>query len=128
LLDLRRSYSDKAKTERFVIDLAEANFEKLSGPVGYYQIEVKQNPARVILNFPQALNARFENKELANKLRGSTFVKSSKIEFDRIGQALYITLELKKSVAVRAIPVDGGQQTAKLVLDLMESSPSSKRK
>lgn len=128
LLDLRRTYSAKAKIERLVVDLGEANFEKSTGPVGYYQVEVKQNPPRLILNFSQALNSKFESRELANRLKGAAFVKGSRMDFDRIGQALYITLDLKKPVSVRAIPVKGGQETAKLVIDLIDNLPATKKR
>lgn len=121
LLDIRRTYSAPAKIERLVVDLGEANFEKMTGSVGYYQVEVKQNPPRVILNFSQALNSKIESKELAQRLKNAAFIKSSKVDFDRIGQALYITLDLKKPVSVRAVPVKGGQETAKLVVDLIDN-------
>jgi hypothetical protein len=120
LVDLRRTYSDKLKIERLVIDFGESNFEKLIGPAGYYQVEVKQNPSRVILNFPKALNSKFEAKDLAEKLKGSPFIKSARLDFDRISQALFLTLELKKPLVVRAVPVEGKKDSAKLVVDLID--------
>jgi hypothetical protein len=120
LVDLRSSYSSKLKIERLVIDFGEANFDKLVGPVGYYQVEVKQNPPRLILNFPKALNTKFEARDLAAKLRNSPYIKNARIDFDRISQAMYLTMDLKKPVIVRAIPVEGKRDSAKLVVDLID--------
>jgi hypothetical protein len=120
LLDLRKSIAKGGKLERIVVDVGSADYQKLKGRLGYYTVELKKGQ-QVIVNFGQTLNSKFSEKDLAKKLRGSAFVRNSKMLFDPMSQTLSLVMDLKKPATVKVISVSGSKETGKLVLDFMES-------
>jgi hypothetical protein len=127
LLDLRRSYSPQAKTERLIFDWG----DKILGMAphgGYYQVEYRaasgKTPAKVIVSLSLTLNSRIEKSQLTEKVKGGLYIKQARLEFDPIGQAQNLTFELRKPVRVRVMSyagrVEKPQTPARLVVDFVE--------
>lgn len=122
LLDLRKTASAKSKIERLVIDVGDRAYQKQTGSVGYFNVELRNGGKQVVVDFAQVLNAKFSEGDLKKKLASSNYIKSSEMIFESEGQTTSLVLNLKQKAQVRVQPVNGkGKQTARLVLDLMGS-------
>jgi hypothetical protein len=120
LLDVRTTASAIKKTERVVIDVGNASMQKLKGSVGYYIVELKKN-GKLVVNFSQTLNTKFNEKELVQKMKKSLYVKNPRIHFDPMGQNMILEMELKKPALVRVVAIRGNEKnTSKVVFDLAE--------
>jgi hypothetical protein len=121
VLDVRRSHSASLKTERLIIDWG----NKIMQPAeksGYYQVEYKKNPDRVIINLTQTLNTKFEPTHVMDKIGKAVYIKKAQIEFDPISQSQNIILLLNKSLKVKvaSYPAKDKNSSAKLVVDFVE--------
>jgi hypothetical protein len=127
LLDVRRTYSKKAKTERLVFDWG----GKSLGPVtkgGYYQVEYHKAagkiPAHVIVSLSLTLNSKVESHMLNQKTKDGLFIKQARLDFDPVSQAQNLTFDLKRPVRVRVMSFSGQKNNprspAHLVVDLVE--------
>lgn len=119
LLDVRSISSNQKKTERLIIDVGDVSMQKLTSSVGFYTVELKKNK-KLIVNFSQTLNTKFNEKQLLQKLKKSMFVKTAKMNFEPMGQNMILEMELKKPALVRVVAVRGGPQTSKVVFDMAE--------
>lgn len=119
ILDVRRSAS--AKVERLVIDLGDVSMRPYNGKPAYFSIELKDKPQKLIIDLAQTLNAKIDEKKLQQIMMNSKFIKAARLGFEPGSQTMTLTMDLKKTVNLRAIPVDGkSSSTAKLVVDLSE--------
>lgn len=120
LLDLRKTASAKTKIERLVIDVGDRVYQRQQGPVGYFNVELRNGGQQVVIDFSQVLNSKFTEAQLKKKLASSRYIKSSEMIFESEGQTTSLVLNLKQKAQVRVQPVNGkGKQTARLVLDLI---------
>lgn len=123
LLAVRSQPSKNQKLERLTVSVGDPLFQTHQGSPGYFHIENTPEAKRVVINFAQTYNAKFDEKALQQVFAKSPFVKSSQLIFEPEAQSMSLVLLLKKQASIRAIPVAGkGRQTAQLKLDLFEDS------
>ena len=127
LFDVRKSASAKLKTERLVLDWGDA-YGRPSPKSGYYQVEYQAQMHRVIINLALTLNSKVDGRALTDRLSKGLYIKTARLEFDSMGQAQNLVLDLKKTVRVRVasypsqMPQGNIQRNipARLVVDLVE--------
>ncbi len=118
LMDLRRTSDAKKRLERIVIDFGDMQGNPQKGLPAYFHAELKKNPSRLVLDFNQTPNSRLDDGRLANRFKGSLFVKKTSMILDPEDKALNLTLDLKPGTIARVFQVKGEKTTAKVVIDL----------
>lgn len=118
LLNVQRTAISK-RTERIIIDVGDAQMQKLQGSLGYYNVELKKTK-KLVVSFSQTLNSKLESADLQKRFKNSVYVQSSAFQFDPMGQNMTLDLELKKPVVVRVFALKGDRETGKLVIDMIE--------
>lgn len=119
LMDLRRTADRKKKIERIVMDVGDRNGAALRGWPGYYYVELKKNPRRLVIDFAQMPNSNLDQKQLALKMKNSLAVKKTLMTLDPVDSSLNLTLDLKQNTKVRVYQVAGKKTTSKVVIDLI---------
>lgn len=128
LMDFRRSSSKKNNQERFVLDFGGADLKEAKGLVGYYHVELQDNPARLILELPQTFASRLSEKDILKRLQDSRYVRQALVQFDRNLQSLTLVFQLKQPVQIRVARVANPESTGKLVIDLLPENKMAKRR
>lgn len=119
LLNIQSSGSKKTKAERITFEFGKADLQPLKGVVGYYHVELYQNPPRLAVELPLTLGSKVSEKELAKKLAQSLHVKKAVMTFDRTSQSTSLLFQLKRPVMIRLTRVENPKVTGQLVLDIM---------
>lgn len=117
ILALRSSHTKDKKIERLVLDIGNASLLKNEGKVGYYNIELKQKPNRLIIDLSQTLNAKVTQKEINSLVAKSDFFNKGQLLFDSQSRSLSLVLDLKQHAEIKIQDVDGYTDTSKLVID-----------
>lgn len=119
LMDLRRTADTKKKIERIVMDVGDRNGAAIRGWPGYYFVELKKNPQRLVIDFAQMPNANIDQKMLALRMKNSFAVTKTSMSLDPVDSSLNLTMDLKKNTKVRVYQVAGKKATSKVVIDLI---------
>ena len=119
LLDLRRTADNKKKIERLVFDVGDQDGNILRGWPGYYHVELKNNPSRLVIDFAQMPNSKLSPTAIAQRLMGSLAVTHSELSLEPVDKSLNLTLNLKANTVARIYQVKGKAQTSKVVIDLI---------
>lgn len=119
LMDLRRTADVKKKVERIVMDVGDRNGAALRGWPGYYFVELKKNPQRLVIDFAQMPNSNIDQKQLALRMKESLAVTKTSMSLDPVDSSLNLTMDLKKNTKVRVYQVSGKKTTSKVVIDLI---------
>jgi len=119
LMDLRRTAAKNRKIERIVIDVGDRDGAIKHGLPGYYHAELKQNPARLILDFSQMPKSILDQSRVVGRMKGSAIVTRTAMSLDPVDNTLNLTLGLKKNTKVRVFQVAGQKSTSKVVIDLL---------
>jgi len=118
LMDLRRTADNKKHVERIVIDIGDMQGNLQKGLPAYFHAELKKNPSKLILDFDQTPVSRLDDGRLADRFKGSLFVKKTSMILDPEDKALNLTLDLKPGTSARIFQVKGQKTTSKVVVDL----------
>jgi hypothetical protein len=119
LTGMRLSQDKKKKIERIVMDIGDKNGQSIKGLPGYFHIELKNNPQRLIVNLAQMPHSNVDARKLKEIFRQSLAVKNTALALDPIDSTLIVSMDLKKNTKVRVMQVAGKKQTSKVVLDLI---------
>jgi hypothetical protein len=123
LLSIQSFAAKNQKLERLNIFFGNPLLEAHHGAPGYFHIENTPGDKRVVINFAQTFNTKFNAQSLQKTFASSPFVKSSQIVYEPDSQTMSLVLNLKKQASIRAIPVAGtNKTTAQLKIDLFEDS------
>lgn len=117
VLAMRASNTKDRKLERLVLDIGNSSMLKNTGKVGYYNIELKQNPNRLIIDLAQTLNAKFTQREINAIVAKSDFFKKGQLLFDSQSRSLSLVFDLKQKAEIKIQDVEGTKDTSKLVID-----------
>lgn len=118
LMDLRRTADAKKRVERIVLDFGDLQGNPHKGLPAYFHAELKKNPHRLVLDFNQTPNSRLDEGRLADRFKGSLFVKKTSMILDPDDKALNMTLDLQPGTVARISQVKGQKMTSKVVVDL----------
>jgi hypothetical protein len=119
LLGLHVTQDHNKKTERIVMDVGDMNGEPQRGLPGYFHVEMRDNPARVIIDLAQTPHSKVDAQKLAAAFQKSTMVRKTSITVDPVDSTLTIALDVKKNTKARVMQVAGQKQTSKVVVDLI---------
>lgn len=118
LLELKLQKFAKNQSERLVFFVGNPIMKPMKGQPGYFNVELKKD--RLIIDFTQTLNSRFEARALQKIVSQSKVIQSSKMFFEPNGQTMSIEFALKKPLAARVTPIKGtAKTTAQVVIDLV---------
>ncbi len=119
LTGMRLSQDKKKKVERVVMDIGDKNGQAIRGLPGYFHVELKNNPQRLIVNMAQMPHSNVDAQRIANIFQKSMAVKKTALALDPIDSTLILSLDLKPNTKVRVMQVAGKKQTSRVVLDLI---------
>ena len=117
VLAMRASNTKDKKLERLVLDIGNSSMLKNTGKVGYYNIELKQNPNRLIIDLAQTLNAKLNQRDINAIVAKSEFFKKGQLLFDSQSRSLSLVFDLKQKAEIKVQDVEGTKETSKLVID-----------
>lgn len=118
LLELKLQKFAKNQSERLVFYVGNPIMKPMKGQPGYFNVELKKD--RLLIDFSQTLNSRFEAQALQKIVSQSKVIQSSKMFFEPNGQTMSIEFVLKKPLAARVTPINGtAKTTAQVVIDLV---------
>lgn len=126
LVDLRAQASASLGIDRLVFDFGDNQFSGLKGAPGAYHVEYREELNQVIITFHQALHWKFENYQVKEKLKKAFLIRSTQMEFDRLGQATVLTINLKKPIQLRVKEIPGERMAARLMIDLVDPTKAKK--
>ncbi|MBX2987489.1 MAG: hypothetical protein KF802_06300 [Bdellovibrionaceae bacterium] len=107
------------KKERVVIDLGDIKGAPVRGYPTYYHAELQNSPRRLVIDFSQTATVFIDEKELRQRLKGSTAIAGSSFVLDPTDQTLSLILDLKKNVKAQIFQVPGQKGTSRVVVDLL---------
>lgn len=119
LLDVKRVATNSDKIERLVFDIGDKEGQDMRGWPGYYHVELKNNPQRLVIDFAQMPNSRVTQLTLNSRLKGSPSILSSIMSLEPVDNSLNLTMSLKSNTKVRVYQVMGKKSTSKVVVDLI---------
>lgn len=119
LTDMRRTADAKKKIERIVMDIGDIQGLPIKGLPGYFHVELKQNPDRLIIDLSQMPKTMVDEFKLGRIFEKSMAVQKTAMTSDPSDNTLNIALNLKKGTKVRVFQVAGQKQTSKIVVDLI---------
>lgn len=119
LMDLNSKINPKAKVERLMIDVGDLEGKPQKGLPGYFNVELKENAKKVVIDFAQMPLTKIDTKKIKAKLKSSLYVKDVKMLMDPSDNTLSLILDLKKPAKLKVFQVPGKKTTAKVVVDLM---------
>ncbi len=130
LMAVKNFPGKNGKIERLVFDIGSPYLTAIKGAPGYFHIENDTKSKRVVIQFQQTVNSKFNEAALKKAIKSSPFIKQAEMYTDTSSQTTSIVLNLRRSASLRAIPLAGkGSKTAQLNLDLFEETmlPSNRR-
>lgn len=119
LLDLRVTRDVHKKIERIVMDMGDMNGEPIKGLPGYFHVELRDHPQKLVIDLAQTPHSKVDERMLAAAFKKSLAVKKTAITVDPVDNTLTISLDLKKHTKARVFQVAGQKQTSKVVVDLI---------
>lgn len=105
--------------ERLIVDFADMQGRAVKGLPGYYHVEMKDKPKRLVVDFAQTAGVFFDEKKLRERLKPSGLVTSSRLLVDPYDQSISIVLELKDKTRAQVFQVPGRKETGRVVVDLL---------
>lgn len=125
LLNVRRSFSAKAKVERVMIDLGDKEMKPLSGNLSYYQASIDPGQNRVVLDLAQFKMSRVSEQQVRNLFRKSPYVKSADLTLDPEDKAATLVLHLKQPMRLEVFK-QNSKKVGRIVMDLTPITGSAK--
>lgn len=98
LLDIKLMKSKKTKKERFVIRFADLLGKEQGVRTNYYQVYVKDKPARLVIDLENVHKTGVGPEELRRKLRRSKWVISSDITMDPVDHSTSLVFHFVHSL------------------------------
>ena len=118
LLELKLQKFNKSNSERLVFLVGNPIMKPMKGQPGYFNVELRKD--RLLIDFAQTINSRFEAQALKKIVSQSKMIKGSKMFFEPHAQTMSIELILAKPLSARVTPIKGtGKKTAQVVIDLV---------
>lgn len=118
LLNIRRTFSGKAKVERVMIDLGDKEMKPLTRDLSYFQASMDSKNNRVVLDLAQFKMSRVSESQLRNLFRKSPYVKSADLTLDPEDKAATLVLNLKQPMRMEVFKMTKGKTPGRIVMDL----------
>lgn len=119
ILNVKKELNKQAKYERLIIDIGDLQGKRNLGLPAYYHAQFTKDPARLVLDFAQVPVSKISQLQLQNILKGSQYVRHSRLLKDPSDGSMTVILDLKPSTKIRVMQVKGVKDTSKVVVDLL---------
>ena len=126
LLDVRRSYDSKARSERIVLDWGDQNAKPMVGSIGFFHVSVDAKNKRVVVDLSQVVQSSLQEAEILKRLKASPLIKSSRLLFDPYNVSTQLILEFKSPIAVETFYLVNNKDPSRLVLDVRPAGTGKK--
>lgn len=105
--------------ERLIFDVTDMQGRPVKGLPGYYNVELKKNPRRLVVDFAQTAGSFLDEKTVRQRMKSSTRVKSSRLLVDPYDQSVSLVFDLKEESKIQVFQVPGRKETGRVVVDLL---------
>lgn len=120
LIRVRSQLSPKKDLERIVLNMGDESGRLLKGRMSYYQVNLEQNPPRLVIDLSQVTASKVSDVELRKVFMKSPFVRSVQMLPDPEGASTTLVLNLKKTVKAEVFNLKGKGSPGRLVIDLKQ--------
>lgn len=124
----KKSENQNGLSEDIQIEIGDGLGQKLNGNVGFFQVAVENDPARVIIDLTQMHYSKIDERQVAAIFRDSGLIKSTDMTIDPEDFSTNLTLFLNKPVRVKVTsPEKQGQIRIKLEEQALKKEKKSKK-
>jgi hypothetical protein len=116
LLSLTLMPARNKPVERLILKTGEADGQSLKGVMPFYQVSLRQNPSRVVIDLAQTQRTRIESKDLAKRIQRSQVIESADFTMDPEDLSTNLTLYLKHSIRLEVFRQSA---SGELILDML---------
>lgn len=121
LLNVKRVLSPSKSAERIIVEMGDHKGNSYSGTPGYFHAQLKQNPARLSVDFSQITSSKINQKKFASLFKNSVLVKKTKVTLDPEDGSANLTMYFKKSVKARIYTLAPKGKAPKVVVDFVQT-------
>lgn len=121
----KKAENNKVLSESILINIGDGFGNKLIGNVGFFQVAVDNNPARIVIDLTQMHLTKVDEQKLAAIFRDSGFIKSTDMTMDPEDFSTNLTLLLKKPVRVK---VTSPEKQGQIQIKIEEQTPKKSNK
>lgn len=127
LLNVRRTYSGKAKIERVIVDLGDHEMKPSGQHPGYFQVSMDAKNNRVVMDLSQLRFSKVTEAQLQNLFRQSPNVASAQLTLDPEDKAATMVLNLKRPMKLEVFQLLNKKKPGRVVMDLTPVSYTADR-
>jgi len=125
LLNVRRTYSQRAAIERVIVDLGDQDMRPTGKKMPYFQASVDAKANRVIVDLAQLQMSRVTETQLKKLFRSSPYVASVEYSVDPADKTGSIILNLKRPMKLEVFQLLAAKKPSRVVLDLTPAAVTS---
>lgn len=123
ILNVQTKVARSKRAERIRFDMGNGSMNPLQGSVAFFNVQNDPVNKKIIVDFSQTLNSRFEQSTFNKLFANSPFIQKTELVFEPASQTMSLILTTKKPSAIRVNSVNGtAKKTASLTLDIFEPS------
>ncbi|MDZ4662135.1 MAG: hypothetical protein SGJ18_11015 [Pseudomonadota bacterium] len=115
----KKSENQNGLSESISINVGDGLGRKLTGSVGFFQVAVEKDPARLVIDLTQMQRTKVDERQLAAVFRDSGFIKSTEMTMDPEDFSTNLTFFLKKPVRVK---VSSPEKQGQILIKIEEES------
>lgn len=126
LLNVRRSFSSKAKTERIIVDLGDKEGKPLGRSMSYFQVSMDSKDKRIVVDLSQLMLSKVSEAQLRRTFAKSPFVSKVDLTLDPEDKAATLVLGLKRPMKLEVFQLLKARKPGRIVMDLRPTQASNK--
>ncbi len=128
LLNIRRSFSKKAKIERVVLDIGDLRGRPVLGEVNYFHVSVDKGLSRVVVDLSQVSRSGVSQAQLLELFKKSPLVRSAEITYDPEDVSTNLVLKMKKPTFVEVFQLSEPNAPGRIVIDMKPAKRKIRRR
>ncbi|MCB0422667.1 MAG: hypothetical protein KDD61_16820 [Bdellovibrionales bacterium] len=118
LLNIRRHYYPKQKTERLVFDMGDFFGRPLLNRVGHFYVKINKHRRSINIEFTDLKKLNMSKDKLLRVVAQSPLINDFTYSFDPLDHSFVLVLKMKENVAVEAFQLPSAQKASRIVLDI----------
>lgn len=128
LLNIRRSFSKKARMERVVLDIGDLKGKPILGEVNYFHVSVDRDLSRVVVDLSQVAHSGVDQAKLLKLFKQSPNVRSVEITYDPEDVSTNLVLMMKRPTFVEVFQLSEPNAPGRIVIDMKPAQKKKRRK
>jgi len=124
LLGVRRTFSDKARVERVIVDLGDHEAKPAGRNPGYFQVAMDSKNNRVVMDLSQLRFSKVTEQQLKSIFAKSPYVSSVSLTLDPEDRAATMVLKLKRPMRLEVFQLLDNKKPGRVVMDLTPLAPA----